>query len=58
MERVDQVLGHKNYIARSEFLQKEMKGVSYLAHKLTNEVSKITGRLESAIHEVHTYIIG
>jgi len=52
------VLGHKNYIARSEFLQKEMKGVSYLAHKLTNEVSKITGRLESAIHEVHTYIIG
>jgi hypothetical protein len=49
-----------------EFVEQELlnvssegnEGAQLLSIKKTDEVSKITGRLETAIHDVHVYIIG
>jgi hypothetical protein len=35
-----------------------MKGIITLALKQTDKVSKIAGRLETAIHDVYMYIFG
>jgi hypothetical protein len=47
-----------NYVAWLNVSYEGNERSQLLSIKQTDEVSKITGRLETAIHDVHMYIIG